>query len=45
MLKVVLMIYIIQDNGKVPKIPDTSDIFEKIMKMKGEKDEKTSMVA
>ena len=34
---------IIQDNGKAPKLPDTSSIFEKVMKMKKEK-EKVSMV-
>ena len=30
---------IIQDSGKVPKIPDTSSIFEKVMKMKEGKGE------
>ena len=28
---------IIQDNGKVPKWPDTSAIFEKVLQMKEEK--------
>ena len=30
---------IIQESGKIPKIPDTSSIFEKVMKMKDNKNE------
>ena len=30
---------IIQDNGKVPKLPDTSSIFKKVLQMKEDKHE------